>query len=204
MFTSRAEHRLLLRNDNADLRLTPLARQTGLVDAERWAACQKRQAEIDSLRTFTHATRFGEGRLSQWIRRPETSWSDLPAELRSAFSPEAWEAVETDLRYEGYITRQHAAVEKLRSQDAKPFPPDLDFSRIRSLRVEARQKLSQLRPATLGQAGRISGVTPSDLALLSLLIERPKTTWHDLPPTPCHTPSPGEPLSAPFPPPETP
>jgi tRNA uridine 5-carboxymethylaminomethyl modification enzyme len=179
MFTSRAEHRLLLRNDNADLRLTPLAHAAGLVDSERWTVCQKRLAEIEALRTFTHATRYGDGRLAQWIRRPETSWTALPSELRTPFSPDAWEAVETELRYEGYITRQHAAVEKLRSQDAKPLPPDLDFSRVRGLRMETRQKLLRFRPATLGQAGRISGVTPSDLALLSLLIERPKSQWHE-------------------------
>jgi tRNA uridine 5-carboxymethylaminomethyl modification enzyme len=179
MFTSRAEHRLLLRNDNADLRLTPLAHAAGLVDSDRWAACQSRQSEINALRDFADRTRYGEGRLSQWIRRPETHWGDLPPELVSGFSHDAWEAVETELRYAGYITRQHAAVEKLRSQDAKPFPTDLDFSRVRGLRMETRQKLTRFRPATLGQAGRISGVTPSDIALLSLLIERPKSQWHE-------------------------
>ena len=179
MFTSRAEHRLLLRNDNADLRLTPLAHDLGLVSGPRWDRFETRLGQLTQLRLFAQDTRFNDGRLSQWLRRPETSWTDLPAEIHSAFPSEAWEELEIELRYAGYITRQNAAVEKLRSQDAKPFPADLDFSRVRGLRAETRQKLSKVRPATLGQAGRISGITPSDIALLSLLIEKPRSQWHE-------------------------
>ena len=179
MFTSRAEHRLLLRNDNADLRLTPLAHQLGLVSGPRWDRFQNRLSQLVQLRHFAEDTRYQDGRLSQWLRRPETSWTELPLELHSAFPAEAWEELEIELRYAGYITRQNAAVEKLRSQDAKPFPLDLDFSRVRGLRAETRQKLSKVRPATLGQAGRISGITPSDIALLSLLIEKPRSQWHE-------------------------
>jgi tRNA uridine 5-carboxymethylaminomethyl modification enzyme len=179
MFTSRAEHRLLLRNDNADLRLTPLAHDLGLVSGPRWDRFETRLAQLAQLRLFAQDTRFNDGRLSQWLRRPETSWTDLPAEIHSAFPSEAWEELEIELRYAGYITRQNAAVEKLRSQDAKPFPADLDFSRVRGLRAETRQKLSKVRPATLGQAGRVSGITPSDIALLSLLIEKPRAQWHE-------------------------
>jgi tRNA uridine 5-carboxymethylaminomethyl modification enzyme len=87
--------------------------------------------------------------------------------------------VEVDLRYEGYITRQYAAVEKLRQMDGKELPSDLDYARVRGLRSETRQKLAKLRPATLGQAGRISGVTPADVALLALLLEKPRAAWHD-------------------------
>jgi tRNA uridine 5-carboxymethylaminomethyl modification enzyme len=179
MFTSRAEHRLLLRNDNADLRLTPLAHDLGLVSGPRWDRFETRLGQLAKLRLFAQDTRFNDGRLSQWLRRPETSWTDLPAEIHSAFPSEAWEELEIELRYAGYITRQNAAVEKLRSQDAKPFPADLDFSRVRGLRAETRQKLSKVRPATLGQAGRVSGITPSDIALLSLLIEKPRSQWHE-------------------------
>jgi len=117
--------------------------------------------------------------VAQWLRRPETSWSELPQDLRALYPDTVWEAAEIDLRYEGYITRQYAAVEKLRSQDERRLPDDLDFDRVRGMRAEARQKLGKVRPATLGQAGRISGITPADVALLALLIEKQKAAWHE-------------------------
>ncbi len=178
MFTSRAEHRLLLRNDNADLRLTPIAHSLGLVDSTRMNRVLERQNSIAALKAHAETTRFGELRLAQWMRRPENEWSSLPAEIREVFPAQTWEAVEVELRYEGYITRQHAAVAKLRTQEDKRLPEDLDYNRVRSLRAEARQKLAKIRPATLGQAGRISGITPSEIAMLALLIEKPRSTWH--------------------------
>jgi tRNA uridine 5-carboxymethylaminomethyl modification enzyme len=178
MFTSRAEHRLLLRNDNADLRLTPIAAAAGLVDAERAQAAEARRLQITELRTYTDKTRLGEGRIAQWLRRPETAWQELPSELREPFPAAAWEAVEVELRYEGYINRQYAAVEKLRAQDNRAIPTDLDYLQVRGLRHEARQKLTKLHPSTLGQASRISGITPSDIAFLSLLLDKPRASWH--------------------------
>ncbi len=179
MFTSRAEHRLLLRHDNADLRLTPLAHAAGLVDAGRAEKAEARRLQLEALKGYAEQTRFGEGRVAGWLRRPETHWEELPEEIRAGYPAEAWEAVEIDLRYAGYITRQHAAVEKLRGMDGKALPGELDYTRVRGLRSETRQKLAKLRPATLGQAGRISGVTPADVALLALLLEKPKAAWHE-------------------------
>jgi tRNA uridine 5-carboxymethylaminomethyl modification enzyme len=178
MFTSRAEHRLLLRHDNADLRLTPLAAAAGLVDSERAARAEERRAQLARLRAFTEATRVGEQRVAQFLRRPETSWTDLPEEIRRAYPASAWETTEIDLRYEGYITRQHAAVEKLRAQEERVIPADLDYEQVRGLRAETRQKFGKVRPATLGQAGRISGITPADIAYLALLLDKPRAAWH--------------------------
>ena len=178
MFTSRAEHRLLLRHDNADLRLTPLAAAAGLVDPERAARAEERRALLARLRAFTEATRLGEQRVAQFLRRPETSWTELPAEIRRDYPDTAWETVEIDLRYEGYITRQYAAVEKLRAQEERVIPADLDYAQVPGLRHETRQKFGRVRPSTLGQAGRISGITPADIAYLALLLDKPRAAWH--------------------------
>ncbi|MCE9609644.1 MAG: tRNA uridine-5-carboxymethylaminomethyl(34) synthesis enzyme MnmG [Chthoniobacter sp.] len=172
MFTSRAEHRLILRQDNADLRVTPLAQACGLVSAARWEKVQRKIADLEQLRTFACDTRFGETRIAQWILRPENSVEHLPAEIRAGFSADRWAAIEIELKYAGYISRQNDAIERLRASEEKHIPPQLDFSTLSGLRAETRQKLTQIRPETLGQASRISGITPADIALLSVLIQR--------------------------------
>ncbi|MGB8169428.1 MAG: tRNA uridine-5-carboxymethylaminomethyl(34) synthesis enzyme MnmG [Chthoniobacteraceae bacterium] len=172
MFTSRAEHRLLLRQDNADLRLTPLAHAHGLVDAERWEKVCNRQSDLVRLAEFAKTTRFDDVSLNRWLRRPDNFAADLPAEILAPFDPAHWQALEIDLKYEGYIARQETAVERLRASDDKPIPPALNYDSIVSLRVEARQKLAKVRPETIGQASRISGITPADLALISVVIQR--------------------------------
>lgn len=171
MFTSRAEHRLLLRHDNADLRLTPLAAEIGLVDADRarkaGETAENLRAALERLKTH----RIDGVSAAQWLKRPENIAGSLPLEVRGSFSDATWNAVETDLKYAGYVTRQTAAVEKLRASDGKRIPPWVDYAAIEGLREETRQKLGKLRPETLGQASRISGITPSDIAFLSILIE---------------------------------
>jgi tRNA uridine 5-carboxymethylaminomethyl modification enzyme len=172
MFTSRAEHRLLLRQDNADLRLTPIAQQHGLVSARRWEKLQARLADLERLREHT-ATASHEGvKIAQWLRRPESSHTALPEALRGSFASDLWEAVEIDLKYAGYIKRQEASIERLRANDEKRIPHTIDYQAIPSLRAETRQKLEKVRPETLGQASRISGVTPADLALLAVHLAR--------------------------------
>ena len=173
MFTSRAEHRLVLRQDNADLRLTPLAHSHGLVDTDRVTKTRRKQEQIAALHTFAAQTTYEGGRLLQWLKRPESSSDQLPAEIRNAFSPELWEALEIELKYAGYIVRQNAAIEKLQSAEEKRIPPQFDYMQMAGLRLEARQKLSQVRPETFGQASRISGITPADLALLSIVLKKP-------------------------------
>jgi tRNA uridine 5-carboxymethylaminomethyl modification enzyme len=172
MFTSRAEHRLILRHDNADLRLTPLAHAAGLVDAERWARLEEKRSRLVALRDFAESTNHDHLRLAQWLKRPENTPEALPGHLLGRFPVELWEQYETDIKYEGYIVRQNVAIEKLRAQEDRHIPADFDFTSVPSLRAETRQKLLTIRPTTLGQAGRFSGVTPSDLALLAIMLEK--------------------------------
>ena len=173
MFTSRAEHRLILRQDNADLRLTPLARACGLADSGRCEKVQRKISDLERLRAFVGVTRFGESRLAQWIRRPENSVHQLPDTIRAEFTADCWEAIEIELKYAGYISRQNDAIERLRASEETRIPPQMDFDALSGLRAETRQKLSRVRPETIGQAARISGITPADIALLSVIIRRP-------------------------------
>jgi tRNA uridine 5-carboxymethylaminomethyl modification enzyme len=179
MFTSRAEHRLLLRHDNADLRLTPKAGEHGLADAARVEKVRAKQAALKQLRSHVERERFGELRLAQWLRRPENSIDQLPSSVRAPFTDDLWEGLEIDLKYEGYIVRQTAAVEKLRASEEKRIPATIDYHSILALRAETRQKLTALRPETLGQVARISGITPADVALLSIVIRRGLTTANE-------------------------
>lgn len=172
MFTSRAEHRLILRHDNADLRLTPLAQQHGLVDSDRWNAVQRKNAALLELREYARTADIDGLKVSAWLRRPDNTAANLPAFCRGPFESEIWDAFEIDLKYEGYIVRQNIAIDRLRRQEDKRLPAQMDYLMIHGLRYEARQKLAAIRPETLGQASRISGVTPADLALLAVWMER--------------------------------
>lgn len=171
MFTSRAEYRLLLRQDNADQRLTPTAIERGLAGRQRTEAFRRKEAQLTELRERVQRERFGEVRLEAWLRRTENSWSQLPAELTRPYPGPLWELVETDVKYAGYLRRQEEQVTRHRSREGKRLPDGIDFHRIHGLRTEARQKLAEVRPETLGQAARISGVTPADVAVLSVWLE---------------------------------
>jgi tRNA uridine 5-carboxymethylaminomethyl modification enzyme len=110
--------------------------------------------------------------LAQWLKRPENSPALLPAELRLGFSDDLWDTIETELKYAGYIQRQNTAIDRLHRTEDNRLPVDLDYHLVPSLRAETRQKLTQIRPTTLGQASRISGITPADIALLSIYLRR--------------------------------
>lgn len=172
MFTSRAEHRLLLRHDNADLRLCETAASAGLIGGEFVAETHRKRNRIAELRKVLETTHTAEGSLAKWLRRPEASWVDLPADLRAAHDPEIWELVEIDVKYEGYIRRQGELVERTRRADGKRIPDEIDYLAISGLKREAQMKLQSIRPRTLGQAGRISGITPADVSLLAIWLEK--------------------------------
>lgn len=172
MFTSRAEYRLLLRQDNADLRITAKAVAAGLVSGERQARFEKKSAEVASLRARLRAIKVDALPLERWLKRAENSWPALPQDIRSAYLPEVWDQVETDLKYEGYLRRQEEQIARSGRQESKVIPDWVAYEHINGLRSEASHKLAKIRPETLGQAARISGVTPADIALLGVWIAR--------------------------------
>jgi len=168
MFTSRAEYRLLLRQDNADRRLTPLGHRVGLVDDARWQKLQAKEAEIAHVRTVLAETASVDGGLDKILKRPEIEWSDIVAMAPqfAEVTPSVAEQVTYDIKYAGYIARQKMEVARQQRLSNKRIPESFDFSRVRHLRVEAREKLCRVRPSNLAQASRISGITPADVALL--------------------------------------
>lgn len=176
MFTSRAEHRLLLRADNAQERLTRRAHALGLVQADALERLDARQAQKDAALRVLRATRYEGKSLAEWMLRPECGWESLAAQhaaLRALDVPlDLGEAVENDLKYSGYVERAQKNVERLARQDELEIPSDLEYRDLKGISNEARDKLSRLRPRTLGAAGRIAGVRPPDVALLAIHIER--------------------------------
>ena len=172
MFTSRAEYRLLLRQDNADLRLTGKAIESGLVDGERASRFAQKQSQLSALKSRLNEYKIETVPLERWLKRPENTWSAVPEEIRLQFPQPVWEQVETDLKYAGYITRQEEQIARTVRHEGKAIPDWVDFTKINGLRTEAVQKLASVRPETLGQAARLSGVTPADIALLGVWITR--------------------------------
>ncbi len=172
MFTSRAEYRLLLRQDNADLRLTPRAAAIGLTDGERVRRVEEKLASLEKANSFVRQTNHQGVKLDQWFRRSENSWETLPADLLKMFHVELWPIIETNFKYEGHLSRQQTQIDRMSRSEGKKLPVDLDFTTIRGLKKEAQVRFTEIRPATLGQASRIPGITPADVAMLVIWMEK--------------------------------
>lgn len=177
MFTSRAEYRLQLRHDNADRRLSPIGRRIGLVSEEAWGRLNEKEKLIEETIKVLRDNYFEHASLEQWLRRHDVDWESMLSiateklKLKIDLPREVEEQIELEVKYEGYINRQTVQIERFQKLESKLIPSNFDYLSISHLRREAKEKFNKIRPVNIGQAGRISGISPADIAVLLLYLK---------------------------------
>lgn len=177
MFTSRAEYRLQLRHDNADRRLSPIGRRIGLVSEEAWGRLNEKEKLIEETIKVLRDNYFEHASLDQWLRRHDVDWKSMLSiateklKLKIDLPREVEEQIELEVKYEGYINRQTVQIERFQKLESKLIPSNFDYLSISHLRREAKEKFNKIRPVNIGQAGRISGISPADIAVLLLYLK---------------------------------
>jgi tRNA uridine 5-carboxymethylaminomethyl modification enzyme len=171
MFTSRAEYRLLLRQDNADMRLSEIGHEIGLLPERNYQKFRAKKQSVENELNRLSKTVYEINYLVKILSRPEVAYKDLPSRDET-LSDEVIQQVEIAVKYAGYIDRQELEVQKFKKLEDKSIPDTFDFSTVPSLRLEARQKFTKIRPTTIGQAARISGVSPADISILMVWLKR--------------------------------